>query len=183
MDIFLVRHGEAAASWGQSSDPGLSELGAQQAAQAAQTLREQISANTLLLLSSPLARARQTAAPLAQELDLPVQLDDVFCEIPAPVPLAQRQIWLRQFMQQHWHEQPAGLTEWRAAAWQRLVELRRPAVVFTHFLVINAIVGLLQDRSETLCFYPDNASITRLHHTGKSLELVSLGEEMETVVN
>jgi len=182
MDIFLVRHGEAAASWGQSSDPGLSELGVQQAVQAAQTLREQIPANTLLL-SSPLARARETAAPLAHALGQPGQLDAVFCEIPAPVPLAQRQVWLRQFMQQHWYEQPAELSQWRAAAWQRLVDLPRSAVVFTHFLVINAIVGQLQGRPETLCFLPDNASITRLRHTGTGLELVALGDEMETVVN
>jgi probable phosphoglycerate mutase len=182
MDIFLVRHGEAAARWGQSSDPGLSELGAEQAERVAKVLLEQICANTLLL-SSPLARARETAAPLAQDLGRPVEIDNVFCEIPAPVPLAQRQAWLRQFMQQHWQQQPAGLLEWRAAALQRLVDLRQPTVVFTHFLVINAIVGQVQGRSETLCFWPDNASITRLRHTGTSLELLALGEEMETVVN
>jgi probable phosphoglycerate mutase len=182
MDIFLVRHGEAAASWGQCSDPGLSELGAEQAEQTAKVLLGQVCANTLLL-SSPLARAREPAAPLAQDLDRPVQIDDVFCEIPAPVALAQRQAWLRQFMQQHWRQQPAGLLEWRAAALQRLVALRQPAVVFTHFLVINAIVGQVQDRSETLCFRPGNGSITRLRHTGTSLELLALGEEMETVVH
>jgi probable phosphoglycerate mutase len=182
MDIFLVRHGEAAASWGQSGDPGLSELGAQQAERSAEILIAQLCADTLLL-SSPLARARETAAPLAQGLDRPVQIDSVFCEIPAPVPLAQRQAWLRQFMQQHWQQQPAGLLEWRAAALQRLLGLRRSAVVFTHFLVINAIVGQVLGRSETLCFRPDNGSITRLRHTGTSLELLALGEEMETVVN
>jgi probable phosphoglycerate mutase len=182
MDIFLVRHGEAAASWGQSSDPGLSELGAEQAERVAKVLFEQVCANTLLL-SSPLARARETAAPLAQDLGRPVEIDNVFCEIPAPVPLARRQAWLRQFMQQHWQQQPAGLLEWRAAALRRLVDLRQPTVVFTHFLVINAIVGQVQGRSETLCFRPDNASITRLRHTGTSLELLALGEELETVVN
>ncbi len=124
MDIFLVRHGEAAASWGQSGDPGLSELGAQQAERSAEILIGQLCADTLLL-SSPLARARETAAPLAQGLDRPVQIDSVFCEIPAPVPLAQRQAWLRQFMQQHWQQQPAGLLEWRAAALQRLLVYAR----------------------------------------------------------
>lgn len=182
MDIFLVRHGEAAASWGQSSDPGLSELGAQQAERAAQGLVEEVCADTLLL-SSPLARARETAAPLAVLLDLQVQIEQVYCEIPSPVPLAQRQVWLRQFMQQQWGGQPEGLCEWRAAALQHLLDLRQPAVVFTHFLVINTIVGQLLDRAETVSFMPDNASITRLRHTGTGLELVSLGEEMRTVVN
>ena len=31
MKIFLIRHGEAAQSWDQSADPGLSELGKEQA--------------------------------------------------------------------------------------------------------------------------------------------------------
>ncbi|RLA61000.1 MAG: histidine phosphatase family protein [Gammaproteobacteria bacterium] len=181
MDIFLVRHGEAAASWGESSDPGLSELGMLQAERAAQSLRELVPGD-IQLLSSPLARARETAAPLAKKLELPVRLCNVFREIPAAVPLAQRQSWLRQFMQQHWGEQPEHLCEWRAAASQQLLDLRQPAVVFSHFLVINAIVGQVLGRTETLCFRPDNGSITRLRHTGTSLELVALGEEKETVV-
>jgi broad specificity phosphatase PhoE len=182
MDIFLVRHGEAAASWGQSSDPGLSELGVQQAAQAAQSLCDVVGVD-IQLVSSPLARALETAAPLADMLALPVQVDDAYREIPSPVALAQRQSWLRGFMQQHWHEQPDSLCDWRDTALEHLQAMQHPAVVFTHFLVLNAIVGHLQQRSETLCFWPDNASITRLRLTGAGLELVSMGQEMETIVN
>ncbi len=61
MDIFLVRHGEAAASWGQASDPGLSELGIEQASAAAETLRPLLGLETRLL-SSPLKRACDTAS-------------------------------------------------------------------------------------------------------------------------
>ena len=182
MDIYLVRHGEAAASWGQSSDPGLSELGKRQAESSAQSLHGRIRGD-IQLVSSPLLRARETAEPLASMLRLPVQLDDVFCEIPAPVPLPQRQVWLRQFMQEQWVGQPEELWAWRTAASQHLLDMSRPTVVFTHFLIINAIVGLVLDRAETLCFMPDNASITHLRLTGGSLELVSLGDEMATVVN
>ena len=38
IDLFLVRHGEAAAGYAQHRDPGLSTLGAEQAAVAAQRL-------------------------------------------------------------------------------------------------------------------------------------------------
>ena len=117
MDIYLVRHGEAAASWGQSSDPGLSELGKRQAESSAQSLHGRIRGD-IQLVSSPLLRARETAEPLASMLRLPVQLDDVFCEIPAPVPLPQRQVWLRQFMQEQWVGQPEELWAWRTAASQ-----------------------------------------------------------------
>jgi probable phosphoglycerate mutase len=182
MDIYLVRHGEAAASWGKSSDPGLSELGTEQARESARQLLPQLDAHTALV-SSPLARAQQTAVPLALALSSDVIVNDAFSEIPAPVPLRERQAWLRQFMQQRWDEQPPNLHEWRERACTQLLALRKPSVVFTHFLVINAVLGRVLGRAETLCFWPDNASITHLRRNGDALELIALGREMDTVVN
>jgi broad specificity phosphatase PhoE len=182
MDIFLVRHGEAAVSWGQATDPGLSDLGREEAEMAARYLVENIADNSVLM-SSPLSRAQETAEPLATLLGKTVQLDDVFREIPSPVPMAERQGWLRQFMQQQWHQQPEDLTTWRDGIVQRLLELQQPTVVFTHFLVINAVVGQQLGREETLCFWPANGSITRLRNTGTGLELLALGDEIESVVN
>ena len=182
MDIFLVRHGEAASSWGQSADPGLSELGIEQAQTAAQALHGRL-ADDVQLVSSPLARARDTAEPLASVLQLPVHINDAFREIAAPVPLAERQAWLREFMQQRWEEQPEGLHQWRQRAVTQLLEMQRPTVVYTHFLVINAVVGQLLEAPNTLHFWPENASITHLRKKGQSLELVELGAQMPTVVN
>jgi len=182
MDIFLVRHGEAAASWEESPDPGLSELGRQQAEVAAALLERDITVETQLW-SSPLRRAVETAGPLARIMRQAVREEEAFREVPAPVPLVQRQTWLRQFMQQLWHEQAEDLLAWRTAALNQLLTLQQPAVVFTHFLVINAIVGQVLDRDQTLCFWPANGSITRLRHHGTRLELVMLGEEITTRVN
>jgi broad specificity phosphatase PhoE len=182
MDIYLVRHGEAAQGWGQSRDPGLSELGLQQAQAAAQSLHS-ILAEDVQLLSSPLARARETAAPLAGMLDKPVQINGVFQEIPAPVPLAQRQQWLRGFMQQRWEQQPDSLHQWRQSAVRALLELQQPAVVFTHFLVLNAVVGHILSVGETVHFRPDNGSITHLRYGDGALEVVTLGQQMQTVIN
>ena len=182
MDLFLVRHGEAASSWGEAPDPGLSELGLQQAEAAATQLGQHIGSDALLI-SSPLQRALETAEPLARKLRQPVGEEAVFREIPSPVPLAERQAWLRQFMQQQWHEQGEELTAWRAAAFNRLLELRQPAVVFTHFLVINAVVGQILERPETLLFWPANGSVTQLRLFDSHLEVVALGEQIESVVN
>jgi probable phosphoglycerate mutase len=182
MNLFLVRHGEAAASWGESPDPGLSDLGRQEASDAAERLTPYISDDTLLL-SSPLQRAFETAAPLATSLQRDVIVESAYRELPSPVPLAQRQVWLRLFMQQKWTEQGEELLAWRAAAFEHLLALTQPAVIFTHFLVINAVVGQVLNRPETLCFWPANASVTHLRHNGTDLELLSLGEEVETLVN
>lgn len=182
MDIFLVRHGEAAASWSESPDPGLSDLGRQQALAAAEQLKPLARQDTLII-TSPLQRARETAEPLANMLQYTVLEDAAFREIPSPASLAQRQAWLRQFMRQQWHEQGADLIAWRDTALAHLLMLERPAVVFTHFLVINAVVGRILDRTETLCFWPANGSVTRLRRRGSSLELLTLGQELETRVN
>lgn len=182
MDIFLVRHGEAAASWGEDPDPGLSALGRDQAGAVCEALAARLGAGTRLV-SSPLRRARETADPLAARLGLPVEEDAAFREVPAPVPLPERQAWLRQFMQQQWSEQAAGLVDWRDTAVAHLLALPSPAVVFTHFLVINAVVGQVLGRGETLCFWPDNGSVTHLRREGDVLSLVEQGAQMKTVVN
>jgi broad specificity phosphatase PhoE len=60
--VYLVRHGEAAASWETAVDPGLSVAGQQQA----QALLDTFGATPpRRLVSSPLQRAQETAAPLA----------------------------------------------------------------------------------------------------------------------
>jgi len=183
VDIFLVRHGEAAASWGQASDPGLSDLGHQQAQSTAQELLSLVQPD-VNLISSPLLRAQETAVPLARAMGgVDVSIEKAFSEIVSPVPLPQRQAWLREFMAQQWSEQPESLHAWRKGILDTLLELEVTSVVFTHFLVINAVVGYLQERNETLCFWPDNASIVTLRNTGESLELVALGRQMSTPVN
>jgi len=182
-DIYLVRHGEAAASWGQSPDPGLSELGHAQARSAAQALRSLLAGAVPELVSSPMARTLETAAPLAGELGLKVQVNEAFREIQAPVPLAERQTWLRQFMAQRWEEQPESLHSWRDQPRRALLTLPTPTVIFTHFLVINAVIGQIRGEEATLCCWPDNGSITHLRRGDNGLQLVALGEQMKTVVN
>ena len=181
--LFVVRHGEAAASWGQSADPGLSPLGHEQARQARDSLLERLGATEPTLISSPLRRARETAAPLAEHLDLPVVIDERFREIPSPVPLAGRQEWLRAFMRGAWVTQDQSLHEWRTSILRALDELPDHGVVFTHFLVLNAAVGWHEGREETLVFWPANASITELHCDAAGNWRAETGAQMQTRVN
>ena len=181
MDIYLVRHGEAAAQWGQSADPGLSERGRLQAEIARDDILGLVR-EPLALLSSPLARARETARPLAERWQCEVTIDDAYREVPAPVPRDQRLDWLKGFMAGHWDDQPAALHEWRERILDNLGRLERPSVIFTHFLVINAVVGCVQGRDEVLCFMPDNGSVTHLRFNGGALELSALGRELDTPV-
>ena len=70
--IHLVRHGQAAAGFGAHKDPGLNDLGRQQAAAVAELLAP---LGPLPVYSSPLARAFETARPLASIWNADVVLE------------------------------------------------------------------------------------------------------------
>ena len=182
MDIFLVRHGEAAARWHESDDPGLSELGRQQAVDAARQLLGRLPQGTRLL-TSPMQRARETAAPLAEALGAEPAVVEPFREVPTPVQMAERQTWLNRIARQTWSEQHAIVQDWRLALLAALREIREPTVVFTHFMVLNAIVGTLRSDDRVVTFLPDNASVTRLGGFGDELQLIELGRQFRTLVN
>ncbi len=181
IDIWLVRHGEAASGWGEDRDPGLSAAGLVQAEASAACLAPAVGTGTSLY-SSPMARARETAEPLSRHLGIPVTVDAVFTEVPAPVPFDRRLDWLREFMGGSWEQQPASVSDWRAAIIRRLHEQPSDAVVFTHFVVINAVVGYIRGESRVLCCRPDNGSINHIRRRGDTLRLVELGAERETHV-
>lgn len=181
-DIWLVRHGEAAAHWGESPDPGLSELGRQQAGRIADHLAVRVGSDAALV-SSPFTRAVETAAPLAERLGVTVAIAPVFREIQAPVPLVERQHWLRDFMTQTWDDQPDSQWLWRRGIVDALRSLDQPTVIFTHFLVINAVLAHLSGEKPTVQAWPANGSVHHLHRSEDTLALVELGAQMDSVVN
>jgi broad specificity phosphatase PhoE len=180
VDIYLVRHGEAAAKWGEDPDPGLSPLGRQQA----QAVRDQLEVGaSLKLISSPLLRAQETALPLANVLRESVTIVDTYREIPSPVGIDDRQAWLKGFMKQNWEEQGPDILQWRDNIWSSLFEIDGDCVIFTHFMVINAVVSRLTTAEPTVCCVPANGSVTRLRLEGHALKLVELGHQHQTLVN
>ena len=182
MDIFLVRHGTASATWEQHPDPGLSSLGHEEAHKLEPSLSPYLD-SSVRLLSSPLARARQTASPLALKLNQEVVITESISEVPSPVDLINRKKWLQEFMKQTWQDQNDDVLAWRATAIRFVKSLSSPSVLFTHFLLINAIVGEIMKVDRTLYFWPENCSITHIRSNGITLELVSLGHQMRSVVN
>ena len=55
-------------------------------------------------------------------------------------------------------------------------------MVFTHFMVLNAVVSELTDDDRVVCYLPDNASVTILQQTGDELRLAELGRQFRTRV-
>ena len=180
--VVLVRHGKAAAGWSDDLDPGLDEMGQQQAVAMADRLHL---FGPLPLYSSPLARCYETASALGDRWGVePIVTPDVG-EVESPTPdLEARGQWLGGFMRSTWSAQPAELLAWR----QRVVEFVRSlegqdAVVVSHFVAINAAVGAATGDDRIISFAPDYCSVTELKVEGGALEVVELGGTARTHVN
>jgi len=179
--IYLVRHGKAAGSFTADMDPGLDDLGRSQAIEAATTLAQHL---PLVLLSSPLKRAQETAAPLASNIKQSVGIENRVAEIPSPgLSLEARGPWLQSVMSGGWSEQSNDLIAWQRALCQCLVEIKTDTVIFSHFVAINAAVSYATGLDEVLAFRPDNGSITIFDNTGGQLALIERGNEASTHVN
>jgi broad specificity phosphatase PhoE len=180
--LYLVRHGRAAASFAEAADPGLDHLGRDQAEKAGERLAP---LGPLAIVSSPLKRARETAAPLAALWKRQPMIELAVAEIPSPshMNFAERAEWLRGFMAGSWKSATPELEEWRRNAVAALEACRRDTVVFTHFIAINVAAGAVLGDDRVVVFRPDNCSVTIFDVEGGSLKLVERGHEAETKVN
>jgi broad specificity phosphatase PhoE len=179
--IYMVRHGKAAAGFDGHHDPGLDATGR---AQAAATARDLAPIGPLALYSSPLARARETAEPLAAHWDSDIIIEPRVAEIPSPTEdLAARAAWLRQAMQGRWRDLDRELNAWRDRLIGCLLDLETDAVVVCHYVAINVAVGAATDDDRLVVFAPDNASVTLLENEGGALTVLELGRTAQTHVN
>jgi broad specificity phosphatase PhoE len=175
--IHLVRHAEPAALWGAHPDPGLSPLGHAQAVQVAQKLQH---LKTVSIVSSPLARCQQTCAPFADLMGLVPRIEPAVAEIPLPDSAkTDPRAWLQTAMAARWREPALGpdLARWRDGVAVALLSMVQETVVFTHFVAINAAVGVAQFDDHVTVFKPGHASITTLRAENGRLSVVSLGSE------
>jgi broad specificity phosphatase PhoE len=178
--IYLIRHGRAATGWGESVDPGLSPMGQVQAEQASKAMQLR---QAMSIISSPMARAQETAAPLATAWQKTPEIDQRFSEIPTPKHIpATRKAWIDDILSRNWDAMAPVLQAWREDLLIAVQSLQQDTVVFTHFIAINAIVGCALNDSRVMVFMPDNASITMVQPHESSIVLLRKGQEMFTLV-
>jgi broad specificity phosphatase PhoE len=184
MKIFLIRHGEAAQSWDQSPDPGLSELGKEQAFECFNTLNGNEDLNQFNLVSSPLKRAQETSLQFKKKFNKQLSLNEAFKEIPSPgISLLERKNWLQEVFKKNISELEKPQQIWQAKILSALKSLTKPTIIFSHFMVINTVVSTLKNDPRVVSFYPDNCSITELESNKGKLNLISTGNELQTHVN
>jgi broad specificity phosphatase PhoE len=174
--LYLVRHGEAAAGWGEDVDPGLSDLGRAQAAAMAESLTESVGSAGLPVVVSPLRRTRQTAAALEASWGVTAVVDARVGEIPSPtLGMSERADWLRPVLSTPSSDWPDDLQPWRGAIAPTVLSFTQDTVIVSHFVFIREVVG---DHA----FLPANCSITVIEHDGDRWQVVARGAERSTVV-
>lgn len=174
--LYMVRHGQAAASFDSATDPGLDALGKSQAEAVSKLLAPK---GPLPILSSPLLRARETAEPLAEFWKRKPVIEEAVAEIPSPghMSLAERGAWLRQFMAGSWRSADTGLAAWRERVIATLAVQKNDVVIFSHYVAINVAMGAAVGDDKVVVFSPANCSVTVFDADGARLSLVERGQE------
>lgn len=174
--IYLIRHGHAAAGFGENLDPGLDDAGHQQAADVAEKLK---ALGPLPIISSPLKRTQETAAPLARIWHAAPVIENCVAEIPSPkgMTLEERAQWLRQFMAGSWLDATPDLAKWRQSCVGSIAALKQDAIVFSHYVAINVLMGMAVGDDKVVVFSPSYCSVTVFDNAGGKLDLIEKGSE------
>jgi broad specificity phosphatase PhoE len=180
--VVLVRHGRAASGWDGDLDPGLAPDGAAQADHFAGRLGALAPVD---LVSSPLRRARETAAPLERAWSVTARVEPAIGEIVAPAGhagLEARGAWLREAMAGTWSDLGDEHHQWRSALIEALRAVETDTILFSHFIAVNVAVGAATGDDRVVCFAPGYCSATVLQVTGTGLDLLHLGDTGRTTV-
>ena len=65
----------------------------------------------------------------------------------------------------------------------KIFETKKNTIVFSHFMVINALVAELTKSDTLLCFYPDYTSITKIIVEDNKVKDLYIGNERKTLIN
>ena len=181
--IFLIRHGEPAAAWGEHEDPCLSERGRAEVEVVAAKLARHA---PFRVLSSPMTRCRESAELLTKRLGNDPILEDRVSEVPTPADVGDRRAWLQENFPwrggrepTRWVDMHADLRKWRSDLIHTVRDWDEDHAVFTHFIAINALVGCAENKPETIVFRPHFGSVTELVAERGRLRVVKLGAQME----
>jgi broad specificity phosphatase PhoE len=177
----MVRHGQASAAWHESPDPGLSELGQQQAATAAQQLNH---LNNISIISSPLLRCQETAQPFATAKNTPISIHAEVSEIPTPSNIAfdQRGPWLQQAMAGTWQELGQQFVDYKNDIGNFVKNLQHDTVIFSHFIAINVVIGEALSDDRLVVKSLDNCSVTTVVVHEGTFTIEEMGREADTLI-
>lgn len=190
MDLLIIRHAlpQRVEVVGRAADPPLSETGVRQAeALAAWLAPEGIDA----IYTSPMNRARETAAPIGEVTGLDVVVEDGVSEYDkdseAYVPIEELKAegdprWTEMLAGGYFSEEGIDPAEFQAGvvdAMERIItdNASRTAAVVCHGGVMNAYVGHVLGLEQYMVFEPAYTGITRIRASSRGhRSIVTLNE-------
>jgi broad specificity phosphatase PhoE len=178
--LYLIRHGRPSAGFADAVDPGLDDIGHTQAQAVAQELAF---LGPLPVITSPLKRARETAVPFEAQWNVTARVESRAAEIPSPSEnLEDRATWLYRALRGRWSDLSPAHQTWREQLVRCLVTQETSTIITTHFVAINAAVGVATSDDRLVCFEPDHCSCTVLEVENGSLQVISLGHQRATQI-
>ncbi len=190
MDLLIVRHAlpQRVEVEGRAADPGLAPLGHRQAQAVADWLApEGIDA----VYTSPMTRARETAAAIAATVGLDATVEDGVAEYDrdseAYIPIEELKAegdprWTEMLAGGYFSEEGVDPIEFQSGvvgAMDRIIDANpsRTAVVVCHGGVMNAYVGHVLGIEQYMVFEPAYTGITRIRASSRGhRSLVTLNE-------
>ncbi len=190
MDLLLIRHAlpRRVEVVGRAADPSLAPLGHRQA----QAVADWLAPDTVdALYTSPMARARETAAPIAAVTGLDAVVEDGVAEYDrnaeAYVPIEELKAeadprWTEMLAGGYFSEDGIDPDEFQAdvvVAMERIIAANpsRTAAVVCHGGVINAYVGHVLGLVQYMVFEPTYTGVTRIRASSRGhRSIVTLNE-------
>ena len=131
-----------------------------------------------------IARAIETADPLAKKFNKDIVLDNTFIEIPSKnIALNQKQNWLKKILNTKKDSLPKYIKIWSEEIFNKLITIENDSVIFTHFMVMNSIVSSLIKSETLLSFYPDYTSVLEIISDNKIIKSYSIEGNKKTYIN
>ena len=183
IEIIFIRHGEASDAWGDHLDPGLSDNGILQANNLLNH-KELQNLKDFSFISSPKSRAIETGKPLAKKFDKKLNIDEVFIEIPSKdIAQEKKQEWLKNIVQTKIDNLPDFIQSWSDDIYFKTKSLEQNTIIFTHFMVINALLNKLSNKDTLMYFYPNYTSVIKIGIKNNEFEYFLTEDSKKTSIN
>jgi broad specificity phosphatase PhoE len=114
------------------------------------------------LLTSPLRRTRETTASLALRWGIEPEVEPGVGELPTPAGMAptEASTWLHHLLSARWGDVDDATRAWRDQRLDAVGAIGADAVVVSHFVLINAVIGAATSDDRVTCRHVGNGSIT-----------------------
>ena len=183
INLIFIRHGEAAESWGEHPDPGLSKNGISQSQKLISNPSLQ-SLENFMFISSPKSRAKMTAAPILKKYNKKLIIDNHFSEIPSSnIKASEKREWLKKVMTMNIDDLPTEVSVWRDSIISKTLSFTNNTIIFSHFMVMNVLASYANSEQRLLSFYPDYTSFIKIVLRNESIYSIEFDKEKKTKIN